>query len=103
MQRGCNLHEACLQTEQPYQAVYQKCQRDDLYFKKIQAEIDFPVIEARKVWLAKIQEGDYQASRDYLRAKRKDEFAEKDFTDVNNLNDTQVIEEMEKDAEAAIF
>jgi hypothetical protein len=76
LQRGCSIAEACTQCQIPFRAVYDKCQRDKAFSARIKALQDTPVVLARKVWVSKIEDGDYIASRDYLRAKRKDEFSE---------------------------
>lgn len=95
LERGCNLHEACWQCDLPYDAIYAKCKRDEEYHQKIITLQEMPIVMARKVWMGKIQEGDYVASRDYLRAKRKDEFSEKVETDNVNKNVTLTQEELQ--------
>ena len=92
LQRGCTVHEACLEAKVPYNTVNDYLNKWDELSGELRDAItqaqNIPIVMARKVWLSKIQEGDYQASRDYLKAKRKEEFSER--SEVNNTGNLKL-------------
>lgn len=94
LQRGCSMHESALQCELSYSSLKEKCKRDPKYLARIEKAQEVPIVLARKAWMKKIEEWDYIASRDYLRAKRKAEFSERveqTWADGESLNKDIVI------------
>ena len=52
-------------------------EQDKEFSQKIQREQNLAIVMAREVWLKEIKKGNYQASKDYLERKRRDEFSVK--------------------------
>lgn len=76
-QLGCNLKKACEYAGIPYTTVHNWVMNDEALRIQIQAWQNEPNELARANWINKLNEGDFQASRDWISKKEKDEFSDR--------------------------
>lgn len=74
---GCNVTKACRYAGIAQSTVQTWIEEDEELRLKINAWQSEPNALARANWLAKMAEGDYAASKDWVSKREKDEFADR--------------------------
>ena len=74
---GCSVLKACNYGGIPQSTVQTWIDNDEALRVKITAWQNEPNVLARANWIAKMAEGDYVASKDWISKKEKDEFADR--------------------------
>ena len=74
---GCSIKKACDYAGVPYTTVHTWIRDDETLRIKIKAWQNEPNEVARASWIAKMAEGDYLSSKDWLSKKEKDEFSDR--------------------------
>lgn len=74
---GCNVTKACRYAGIAQSTVQTWVEDDEELRLKISAWQNEPNALARANWLAKMAEGDYNSSRDWISKREKDEFADR--------------------------
>jgi len=75
--QGCNVTKACSYAGIARTTVQTWIEQDDLLRLKIENWQNEPNHMARSNWIAKMAEGDYQASVEWLKRREKDDFSER--------------------------
>lgn len=73
--------EACLYANISKQTLYDYCKRHPEFSDQKEELKKKPNLKAKMNWLAKINANDYQASKEWLERKAKDEFSTKTTTE----------------------
>lgn len=74
---GCSVKKACEYGGIPQSTVQTWIDNDEALRVKITAWQNEPNAMARANWIAKMTEGDYTASKEWISKKEKDEFADR--------------------------
>lgn len=74
---GCSVTKACSYAGIPRTTIQTWIENDDTLRLKVEAWQNEPNAMARSNWLAKMAEGDYNASKDWISKREKDEFADR--------------------------
>lgn len=72
---GYSIAKACMLSGLPQQTVSDYYRDSDKFRLAVDSLIHAPNVKARAVWVKKVQEGDYNASRDWLSAREKEDFS----------------------------
>ena len=76
--------EACLYANISTKTLYNYCEKYPEFLQQKEDLKKQPNIKAKMNWIAKIKDKDYQASKEWLERKSRDEFSLKTETDNNN-------------------
>lgn len=71
---GCSIRKACDYTGLPYSTVATWISKDVGLRSKVKLWQNEPNMKARKNWVGSIKKKDFDASKDWLERKEKDEF-----------------------------
>lgn len=74
---GCSIRKACEYAGIPHSTVCTWLEKDDVIRTKITAWQNYGNTLARRNWIKKLEEGDYNASDKWLSKKEKDEFSDR--------------------------
>ena len=74
---GCSVLKACNYAGVPQSTVQTWVDNDDALRVQITAWQNEPNVLARSNWIAKMAEGDYNSSKDWISKKEKDEFSDR--------------------------
>lgn len=74
---GCSVIKACNYGGVPQSTVQTWIDADETLRVKITAWQNEPNVMARSNWIAKMAEGDYLSSKDWISKKEKDEFSDR--------------------------
>jgi len=74
---GCSIRKACEYAGVPHSTVATWLDADDDLRTKVTAWQNEPNRLARANWIAKMSEGDYLSSKDWLSKREKDEFSDR--------------------------
>jgi hypothetical protein len=74
---GCNVAKACDYAGIPRTTVQTWIENDELLRLKVTGWQNEMNVLARNNWKAKMNEGDFDASKEWIRRKEKDEFSER--------------------------
>jgi hypothetical protein len=74
---GCSVIKACNYGGVPQSTVATWIEQDEALRTKITAWQNEPNVLARSNWIAKMAEGDYVSSKDWISKKEKDEFSDR--------------------------
>lgn len=72
---GYSIKKACLLGGIHEQTVYSRRKKDESFSSKLSKLMNSPNVRARAVWVKRIDEGDYQAAKDWLERREKNEFS----------------------------
>ena len=78
--------ECCLYCDISPKTLYRYIEKNPEFWQRKEALKKKPNIQAKVNWIKKIQTNNYQASKEWLERKSRDEFSLKQFTDSLNTN-----------------
>jgi hypothetical protein len=88
LQLGYSIYKSALMGEVPYTSLWEYCQSDEDFRKKLERERTLPNVVARRNIVSAINSGDVKTSIDWLERNEGDEFAK-----VQKIEDITPVEE----------
>jgi len=100
---GCNVTKACSYAGIPRTTVQTWIEGDDVLRLKVENWQNEPNHKARSNWIAKIAEGDYPSSLEWLKRKEKDEFSDRqEFTGADGKEISLITKQIEQKANSIL-
>lgn len=82
--------EACLYANISTTTLYAYCKKNPDFSDKKEQLKKNPNLKAKQVWIDKIEEGDYNASKEWLERKSREEFSTKQNIDQNTTIESDI-------------